>query len=413
MVGGYTNVFGGDQILPSNVSYQAIALAANLSLSWPTEDNASGNIVAYINDVNPGAPGLSITMPSALNVSPGVPTTFNNVGASTFTVKDNLGNTILTVSSGTIWCLYLTDNSTQQGTWRAYQLGAAVSAVNAAALAGAGLTAIGTQLNQVIAVTTLNASGYNAGAPDLAKMFNWTGGGGVLNLPLTGTVGNSYYLQFRNSGSGGLALTPNVADNINGQTAGAVLSLQPGDSCFLITDGVGNWITVGLGRTVTFSFDFTSVDVSGTGVFTLSGANLNRISYRLTGVLTGARHVQVPATVQQYWIDNNTTGAFVLDVATAAQITPVVIPAGNRFILYCDGTNVVNADTQTFVFPIAIAQGGTGATTASNARTNLGATSIGNTVFTTPDTTTAQIALDVYSRAASDSNAIAFAVALG
>ena len=61
--------------------------------------------------------------------------------------------------------------------------------------------------------------------------------------------------------------------------------------------------------------------------------------------------------------------------------------------MYCDGTNVVDADTSTIGIPLSVAQGGTGATTASNARTNLGATSIGNAVFTAANTTAAQVAI--------------------
>jgi hypothetical protein len=51
-----------------------------------------------------------------------------------------------------------------------------------------------------------------------------------------------------------------------------------------------------------------------------------------------------------------------------------VVPPGNRYVLYSDGTNVVNALTNFIAFPLLIVQGGTGATTVAGARANLGLT---------------------------------------
>lgn len=112
------------------------------------------------------------------------------------------------------------------------------------------------------------------------------------------------------------------------------------------------------------------------------------------GTLTGNRDIIVPASVQQYWVSNQTSGSFTLGVRTSSQASPgITVSSGARAIFYCDGTNVVDADTSTVSFPISIAQGGTGSTTASGARTNLGATTVGDAVFTASSTTAAQIAL--------------------
>jgi hypothetical protein len=73
----------------------------------------------------------------------------------------------------------------------------------------------------------------------------------------------------------------------------------------------------------------------------------------------------------------------------------VLIAQNSRAIFYCDGTNVVDADTNTISLPVTIAQGGTGATTASGARTALGATSVGDAVFIAANPAAAQIALDL------------------
>jgi hypothetical protein len=61
--------------------------------------------------------------------------------------------------------------------------------------------------------------------------------------------------------------------------------------------------------------------------------------------------------------------------------------------LYCDGTNVVAADTGGISTPIAISDGGTGATTAGNALINLGGTATGIAIFTAASQAAAQVAI--------------------
>jgi len=150
--------------------------------------------------------------------------------------------------------------------------------------------------------------------------------------------------------------------------------------------------TIGYGQAPVFAFDYTSINVAGTGNYSLSGAELNRIAYSFTGTLTGNRNIIVPATVQQYWVSNATTGSFSLTIRTASGTGPSV-PQGARTICYCDGTNVVLADTGGVSVPIQISEGGTGATSASAARINLGGTATGIAVFTAANQGAAQVAL--------------------
>jgi hypothetical protein len=168
--------------------------------------------------------------------------------------------------------------------------------------------------------------------------------------------------------------------------------LSPGDSCIIVTDGVQFW-TIGFGQAAVYAFSVLSIDIAGSGNYTLSIAELNKTAYIFTGTLTGNRDIIVPTTVQQYWISNQTSGSYTLGIKTAAQSPATTVSQGARAILYCDGTDVVDADTATIAIPVTVAQGGTGATTASGARTNLGATAIGDAVFTAANTTAAQIAL--------------------
>jgi hypothetical protein len=197
-------------------------------------------------------------------------------------------------------------------------------------------------------------------------------------------------MYLRNSGGGQVTLTPSGINTIDGL---ATKAYQPTESSVIISDG-SNFYTLGFGQASVFVFDYTVISIAGTGTYTLTGSELNRIVYKFTGALTGNRIVVVPATVQQYWIDNATTGAYTLTVKTSAG-TGVAITQGSRGIYYCDGSDVVTADTTTLSFPISVAQGGTGATTAGAALINLGGTAVGTAIFTAANSAAAWSALGV------------------
>ena len=366
----YTDVFGGNLIFPSRVSYLALTTAIDVALQWPTEQQITGqDVVADIIDVDATAPGLNIDMPDAQIASTGNKVTFNNVGANAYLVRDITGGTIQTVQPGEQWVLSLTNNLTHAGLWTTFQLGAQVAVASASALAGAGIKAIGVLLNQKIDSDVQAATPFTLVDGDRASCQIYTAGAGICNLPAAGTVGNDWFVMIRNSGSGTLAIVP-MAGLIDGSPN---INLDPNGSTFIFTDGV-NWFTVGLTVASTIAFDFVSIPVPGSGDFVLSGANLNRISYRFTGALTGNRRIVVPNTTQQYWVDNQTSGAFTLSISTVAQAGPPSVNPGDTVIFYCDATDVINAvNTAAIALPVLISQGGTSATTAPNALLNLGA----------------------------------------
>jgi hypothetical protein len=403
----FTQVFGGTTIYPSDVSYLALALTADITLEWPLESSTNEYPVARIIDVTPTG-AFSIIMPPADQTGTGQTVLFNNLGPNTVTVKNSVGATLLSMAQGEQWQIYLTDNTTAAGTWRVFRYGASTAQAQASALAGYGLTATGSTLSQSAPVTLFN-SNYTAGATDRAETYVWNGGVGTLTLLSAVTAGNDWFISLRNGGAGDLTVATQGAETING---GASLVLQPGDSATIVTDGL-NWFTLGLGQSAVFAFDYTSINLGGlTGNYTLAGAELNRIAYEFTGAITGNIEVVVPNTVQQYWVYNNTTGgSFTLRVRTSAQTPGVLVTRGSRAILYCNGSEVVDAETGGLATPIAIADGGTGATTASAARINLGGTSVGIAVFTAVDQAAAQSAIGVSGTSSND--AIVFAVALG
>ena len=391
----YTDVFGGTNIYPSDVSYLAFNLSAtDVTLAWPLETNApnaaADYVAARIMNVNSTGSSRKVFVPAANQASVGECFLFNNVGSTTFTVVNSVGTTICSIASGELWQVYMTSNTTAAGVWFAYEFGAATSTANAGALAGAGLKAITTTLNQAIVVDDIN-SNYTLGAGERARMINWGGASGTLALTAAATLGDDWFCYIRNSGTSSITIDPAGAELINGA---ATLTLTTSQSAMVICDGVA-FYTIGLSASATSSaFDYTSINVAGTGNYTLSGAELNRIAYNFTGVLTGNRSIIVPVTVQQYWVTNATTGAFTLTVKTSAG-TGIAVAQGDAQILYCDGTNVVKGQTTTggITVPVAIADGGTGATTASGARVNLGGTSVGIGVFTAATTSAGQTAL--------------------
>ena len=385
----YTQVFGGANIYPSELSYRALSLTISTVLEWPLETAPSNEVVARIMDVNATSAGLSITMPDATEASTGETVLFNNVGSNTFTVRDNVGNTICAPQSGTTFQIYLTNNSTAAGTWRAFQYGASVSSTNAAALAGLGIKAISTTLNQSAPVSNFN-SNYTANTSDRATVYVWTGGAGTLSLTAAATVGNDWFVMIRNGGTGNLTVDPAGSETINDEST---LTMAPGDSAIIVCNGT-EFYTIGFGQEAVYAFSYISIDISGTGNYTLSSVEQNKTVYNFTGTLTGDRDIIVPSTVQQYWVDNATSGSYILGIRTSSQGSPgVTVAQGERAILYCDGSDVVDADTATISLPLAVSQGGTGATTASAARVNLGGTSVGIAVFTAASESAAQIAL--------------------
>lgn len=385
----YTDVFGGANIYPSEISYSSVALSTDITLSWPEETSTNVNLATKIMDVTPASSGLSIILPDASKTGTGNTILFNNRGAHTFTVRDAAGVQVVTVAAATLWQIYLTNNTTVAGTWRSLQYGATTSTANASALAGTGIVAVGTLLSQSVPITTFNNS-YTSDVSDRAEMFNWTGGGGTLTLPDPVVVGNNWFIYLRNSGSGNIVADAPGTSEIDGNST---LAFQPGESAIIASDGT-NYYTIGFGQNATFAFDYTVIDVSGTGDYTLTGTELNRIAYRFTGTLTGNRNIIVPATVQQYWVDNQTTGSFTLDVKVTGG-GGVTVNQGSRAILYSDGTDVLDADTSTVSIPVLVNQGGTGSTTASGARINLGGTSTGIALFTAASQAAAWAALGV------------------
>ena len=141
----------------------------------------------------------------------------------------------------------------------------------------------------------------------------------------------------------------------------------------------GNTTNTNLGtaiqEAITGSADVTFA--SGTVTLTLTNTNATQtarnLRLNLTGTSGGAQNLIVPAIEKFYLVNNGVADAITVKNSSG---TGIAVPAGKAMLVFNDGTNVVDAVTHmsslTLTTALAVAQGGTGATTASGARTNLG-----------------------------------------
>jgi hypothetical protein len=334
----YNSPFTGNVIQPTDVSYRAITLSANTQLEWPINGNATDDYAARIMQVTATTAGLSLYMPPANQSSVGNDALIRNVGANTFTVKDYAGaNTIISIAAGESKYVYITANPTVTGTWGNIAFGTGTSSADAATLAGYGLVASGSTLNQSHpALTLVNAGTF--GVTNRAQTSVWDGGAGTYTLPSAVTLGNNWFTLFKNSGTGSMVIS--AADNIDGQST---KTFAPNESAFIVSTGT-TYLTVGYG--VSNQFFYTSlVKAVVTGSYTLTSSEATNTIQTYTGTLTGNVTVVYPPVVNLYVIKNSTTaGGFTLTVGTGSG-TSVVIPSGQQVTLACDGTNFFNANT--------------------------------------------------------------------
>ena len=302
-------------------------------------------------------------MAAATQVSTGQSLIIRNVGSNLFTIADNSGNTIVSVSSGVTEFIYLTDNTTTNGTWATFVLGAGTSSANAGALAGSGLKPIGLTLNQSYDIlyytvsTTLPTSAR-------AQFSVWAGGVGSFTIPSASSLGNNWFTIIRNNGTGILTITPSGTDTIDGN---ASQQLQLTESLVLVSNGSTGFNTYAYGRSNSFAFTQLRQVVTG-GTLTLTSAQGANIIQEYSGTLTSNQIVVLPSTVQLYSLQNNTSGAYTLTFKTAAVGgSTVTVGQGQTAFVVCDGTNVFSTTSNSVISPtsLSLAAGSAGAPSLS------------------------------------------------
>jgi hypothetical protein len=127
--------------------------------------------------------------------------------------------------------------------------------------------------------------------------------------------------------------------------------------------------------TGTADVSFSSADVTLTLTNTNTAQTARNLRLNLTGTVSAAQNLIVPAIEKQYIINNGLTYDITVKNSTG---TGVAVPAGKSMIVFNTGTNVVEVVTSFATGTVLpVANGGTGATTASGARSNLSAASSG------------------------------------
>ena len=150
----------------------------------------------------------------------------------------------------------------------------------------------------------------------------------------------------------------------------------------LLEEAIGGYVSV------------TVSDVADTTLTTNNGSadQSRNMVLNLVGTLSAARNVICPAIEKLYVVKNATTGGFAVTIKVSGQ-TGVSVPAGFTYFIYVDGVDArlitgslanqlasnvaITGGTITGITDLAVADGGTGASTQAGARTNLGAAASG------------------------------------
>ena len=152
----------------------------------------------------------------------------------------------------------------------------------------------------------------------------------------------------------------------------------------VVNDAITGLLDSAVAGTTTLSAD-ADVTLSTTN----GAANQARnaiILWTASGTVT--RNITAPAQSKAYFVINATGGTQSIVIRGSGPTTGVTVPAGARALVAWNGSDFVKVVSNPVVLTsdvsgvLPLANGGTNSSTASGARTNLGATTLGANVFT-------------------------------
>jgi len=350
----YVSPFTGDVVQQTDVTYYALAFSTNQTLHWPATVNPPEVPAARIMDCTPSTSGLSISLPPGGQGSVGTDILFRNFGSVSFSVVDFSGDSSVTVAPGVSKYFYLSDNSTEDGTWQNVTFGTGTSSADAATLQGAGLTTLAGKLAVTQNPLTITSTPTITDA-DRAETLVWTGGNGTFTLPAVAGLSAGWWIGFRNNGTGALTIIGDSTSQINNQPN---ITVNPGESGILMFQSTtGNFFTVGLSTPSNVTFTSATYDVDS-----VSGSTFSLVSYApiiqtyvaLSGTRTTDLNVLLPATTQLYILVND-TGAVLYNVTfqiSGSSQTPVPLSPGSVATVLSDGNflYVLSQNTTSFYY---------------------------------------------------------------
>lgn len=338
----YTSPFTGTVVTPTDVSYYPLSFSSNQTLYWPSTVNGQQVPAARIIDCVASSSGLSIALPAGNQGTVGADILFRNLGGQAFTVTDVNGGASFTVPVGISKYVYLTDNTTEAGTWNNVTFAAGTSVADAASLQGAGLTTVSGKLATTQNIVNITAT-PTVNDASRASTFVWSGGVGTFNLPSTFGLSSGWFVGFRNAGTGTLTIAASSPALIDGV---ASIGVNPGDSGFIFYDiSTLSFVTVGLTAPATTAFTAETFDVDA-----IVGNTLNLTSYAAiiqtyiaqSGTRTQTLAVTLPAITQIYVLVNNTgaVGYNITFQVTGSSQPPLTLATGAVATVLSDGQNL-------------------------------------------------------------------------